>query len=188
MDPGSRIVSAWDALVRPGAAWWIVLAFAGWSVAGIAAITVVHEHQVAGRSAAFVGLTPVVGPGVTIVVTDAARPIEQEEDPSFALVQDGDLIVLNMLLWYGGARAVAINGERITAQSTITSSGPTILINGHRLVGPFHVVAVGEPDALRGVLGTGGFVERMRQNGLGIEILAQREVLVPSSRPPVDVP
>lgn len=84
------------------------------------------------------------------------------------LVQDGDLILLNMMLWYGGARAVAINGKRITAQSAIISSGPTLLINGCRTVGPFHVTAIGDPAVLRGALETrGGAVDRMQEAGLG---------------------
>jgi uncharacterized protein YlxW (UPF0749 family) len=99
------------------------------------------------------------------------------------LVQDSDLTFLVMMLWYGGARAIAINGERVTTLTTITSSGPTLLINGRRLVGPFEVVAVGDPRVLRGVLETrGGFADRMRQSGLGVRISAHPAIAVPAGR------
>lgn len=168
-------------VLRSGMALWILLAVLGWSVAGAAAFAAVREYQVVGRLSALAGLTPVSGPGIEVVLTDATHALPAGENPSLALVQDSDLFFLTMMLWYGGARAVAINGQRVTAQSTITSSGPAVLLNGHRLVGPFHVVAVGDPDVLRGVLDArGGFVERMRESGLGVEIHTRRHLVVPA--------
>jgi uncharacterized protein YlxW (UPF0749 family) len=48
----------------------------------------------------------------------SARSLQTAETLSEALVQDGDLVVLNMMLWFGGAKAVAINGERATVKSS----------------------------------------------------------------------
>ncbi len=169
------------ARLRAGPVVWIVLAVAGWATAGGLAVATVRAHQVAARFAAEAGRTPVSGPGIEIVLTDASRAPRTGENPSLALVQDSDLIFLNMMLWYGGARAVAINGERVTAQTTITSSGPTLVINRRRLVGPFHVVAVGDPRVLRGVIETrGGFADRMRESGLGVEIHTHPNLVVPA--------
>jgi uncharacterized protein YlxW (UPF0749 family) len=82
-----------------------------------------------------------------------------------------------------GPRAVAINGERVTAATTITSSGPAILINGRRFVGPFDVAAVGDPRVLQGVLETrGGFAERARDSGLGLLISVRPAITVPAGR------
>ncbi len=173
---------AWTALLRPGLALWIAL-IVGWGAAGIAAVSAVREHRAASRFATLAGFTAVRGPGIEVVVSDATRLLQQGEDPSATLVQDGDLIALNMMLWFGGAEAVAINGERVTATSTITSSGPTILINGHRTVGPFHVFAVGDPQVLREVLEIrGGLVERLRSADIGIQIVRHRELTVPAHR------
>jgi uncharacterized protein YlxW (UPF0749 family) len=164
-----------------GAVVWMLLAAAGWTAAGVASVAAVRAYQAAGRLAVEAGRTPVRGPGVEIVLSDATRPLRPGENPSLALVQDSDLIFLNMMLWYGGARAVAINGERITPQTTITSSGSTLLINRRRLVGPFHVVAVGDPQVLRGVLETrGGFVERMRESGLGVRVATRPDLVIPA--------
>ncbi len=176
---------AWARGVRPALAAWILLAVAGWAAAGVLAVIAVRERQAADRLAVDAGATPVAGPGVEIVLTDSTRTLRPGENPSMALVQDSDLVFLNMMLWYGGARAVAINGERITAQSTITSSGPTMVINRRPFVAPFRVVAVGDPKVLRGVLETrGGFVDRMREGGLGVQVTPRPDLVVPGRDAP----
>jgi uncharacterized protein YlxW (UPF0749 family) len=168
--------------VRTGMAAWVLLAVAGWMVAGIAGMSAVHARQEAGRAAALAGLTPAFGPGVEITLSDSTRALAPSDNPSEALVQDSDLLLLEMMLWYGGVRAVAINGVRITAQSTIISSGPTIVVDGHRMVAPFHVFAVGDQKLLQGVLQTrGGFLDRMREAGLGVLVTARSNVTVPAA-------
>lgn len=186
MDANARPEQVWALpsaeKLRIGAAVWILLAVVGWAAAGVAAIVAVRTHQAAGKWAAVAGLAPVTGPGIQIALTDATRALPPGENPSMALIQDSDLVFLNMMLWYGGARAVAINGERITAQSTITSSGPTLIINRRRVVGPFTVVAIGDPQVLRGVLETrGGFVDRMRESGLGVAMTSRPDLVVQAS-------
>jgi len=193
---GEVIQMAVEANVRAGHLWtarpagirggrltltaWALLAVAGWVAAGLASVISVREHQASEKLAAEAGLTPLAGPGVEIVLSDATRTVRPGGNPSMELIQDSDLIFLNMMLWYGGAGAVAINGERITAQSTITSSGPVLVINRRRIVGPFHVVAIGDPQVVRGALETrGGFVERMRQGGLGVQVIPRQHLVVP---------
>lgn len=159
----------------------LALAIVGWSIAGLVVIDDAHQRRVAHHLAATAGLTAVRGSGVEIVLTDARSASSASSDPSAGLVQDGDLILLNLMLWYGGAQAVAINGERITAQSTIVSSGPTLLVNGRRMVGPFYITAIGDPTVLRGALETrGGALYNMRQAGLGAKITLKRALIVPA--------
>lgn len=163
---------------------WVVLAMVGWVAAGVGVVVAVRAYQGTWQLAALAGLTPVHGQGIEVVVSDGERRLRPKENPSVVLVQEGDLIFLNMMLWYGGARGVAINGERITAESTITSSGPTLLINGRRVVGPFHVLAIGDPDVLRGTLeARGGFMDRMLQAGLGVAIATEENLTVPARTP-----
>lgn len=166
-------------LRRPSLTWALSLALVGWSVAGVAVLGDVQEHQVARSLAAAAGLTAIPGSGIEIVLTDAASASSSGADPRVALVQDGDVVLLNMMLWYGGAQAVAVNGERITAQTTIVSSGPTLLINGRRTVGPFHVTAIGDPVVLRGsVEARGGVLDSLRQSGLGVHVTTKRAMVV----------
>lgn len=167
---------------RAGLTLWVLVALAGWGAAGAGVAAVMRAHQASSHLAALSGLTAVQGAGIEVVVTDSVA--RGRGSPSVVLVQDGDLVFLNMMLWYAGARAVAINGERITAQSTITSSGPTVMINGRRMVGPFQVLAVGDPDVLRGVLeARRGVVDRMRDAGLRVDIVTRGILTVPAATP-----
>lgn len=158
---------------------------AAWTVASASAFAAVAEHRRAGRLAAFAGLTDVRGPGLEIQLVDA-RPPSRSLPHGAALVTDGDLIFLNMLLWYGGTRAVAINDQRVTAQTSITSSGPVILINGRRITAPFRITAVGDPGTLRAVLSQGGLLEQMRRAGIGARITDRGALVVPPWRPPAN--
>jgi uncharacterized protein YlxW (UPF0749 family) len=170
---------SWLRGLRAGLAPWILLAVAGWTVAGVAAAAAVRAHQASDRLASLAGLTPVIGPGIEITLSDSTRTLGPDQNPSEALVQDSDLLLLEMLLWYGGARGVAVNGARITARTTILSSGPTIVIDGRRMVAPFHITAVGDPQLLLSVLQTrGGFLDRMHESGLGVNVATRSRVVV----------
>ena len=171
-------------LTAPGSA-WILLTVAAWTVASAAVFAAVAEHGRAARLAAFAGLTTVRGRGVEIVLVDA-RPRVPSPARQDALVTDGDLIFLNMLLWYGGTRAVAINNERVTAQTSITSSGPVILINGRRIAPPFRIAAIGDPATLRAVLTQGGLLEQMRRAGIKTQISDRGALDVPAWHPAED--
>jgi hypothetical protein len=178
---GSSVRARASILRRTGLMWTLTLALAGWSVAGVAVLGDVQEHHVARRLAAAAGLTAISGPGIDIVLTDASGAFSSSADPSAALVQDGDVVSLNMMLWYGGAQAVAVNGARITAQSTIVSSGPTLVIDGRRMVGPFHVSAIGDPVVLRGTVeARGGVLDDLRRAGLGVRVTTSRAMVVPA--------
>lgn len=162
----------------------LAVAVAGWGAAAMLAKSAAQASRTSGRLAALAGLTPVSGPGIEVVLKDASGTSKPGTNPNVGLIQDQDLLVLTMMLWYGGARAIDINGERIVAQTTITSSGPTILVNSRRLVGPFVVRAVGAPAVLRGSLEAhGGFVERMREMGLPVTVTTRQSIKIPAWNP-----
>ena len=185
---------------------WMLLAVAGWVTAIALALVAAVEWRRAEHVAGLAGMTALSGRGVEIVLNDSrqvsvsgARPTGQTAPasqptqrapqgprPAQAVVTDGDLILLNMLLWYGGTRAVAINNQRITAQTTITSSGPAILITGTRIVGPFRIVALGDPDTLKGVLAEAGAIEQMRSAGITVTVSAPPTVHIPPWQPGTD--
>jgi uncharacterized protein YlxW (UPF0749 family) len=173
---------SWVRGLRTGVTGWMLLAVAGWIFAGIVGVSAVRVHQETARMAVLAGLTPVSGAGVEVTLSDSTRALAPAENPSEALVQDSDLLLLEMMLWYGGARAVAVNGVRITAETPIISSGPTVVVDGHRMVAPFQVSAVGDQRLLQGVLQTrGGFLDRMRESGLGVQVVARSYVTVPAT-------
>lgn len=96
-------------------------------------------------------------------MSDATQPISVNASPALAHVHAGDLL-LEMTLWYGGARAIAVNGARLMTESTIMSEDESVVVDGRPIGRPVHILAIGNPDLLRGVLLTrGGAVERIRE-------------------------
>jgi uncharacterized protein YlxW (UPF0749 family) len=92
-----------------------------------------------------VGLGPVTGPGVVIVVDDAPTTAEDARDQ----VLDLDLQVLANGLWASGAEAVSINGHRLSALTAIRGAGDAITVDYRSLTRPYRVEAVGDPRTLQ---------------------------------------
>lgn len=92
-----------------------------------------------------VGVDPVTGPGVVIVVDDAPSTDDDARDQ----VLDLDLQVLANGLWQSGAEAVAINGHRLSALTAIRGAGDAITVDYRSLTRPYRVEAVGDPRTLQ---------------------------------------
>ena len=70
-------------------------------------------------------------------------------------------------LWSVGAEAIAVNGQRLTAQSAIRSAAGAILVNYRPLKPPYRVEAIGPPDladAVRGDPGCPGVGQCLRRS------------------------
>jgi uncharacterized protein YlxW (UPF0749 family) len=95
------------------------------------------------------GLAPVRGPGARITIGDGPTPVDPVtgERKTEARVKDTDLQLAANALWAGGAEAIAINGQRLTATSTIRQAGEAILVDFRPVTTPYEVVAIG-PDTL----------------------------------------
>jgi uncharacterized protein YlxW (UPF0749 family) len=94
------------------------------------------------------GLAPVRGDGATVTLTDGPTPIDPltGERKTEARVKDTDLQLAANALWAGGAEAIAINGQRLTATSTIRQAGEAILVDFRPVTSPYEVVALGPED------------------------------------------
>jgi uncharacterized protein YlxW (UPF0749 family) len=95
------------------------------------------------------GLGPVRGPGAKITIKDgptSTDPLTGQQNLQ-ALVKDTDLQLACNALWSQGAEAIAINGQRLTATSTIRQAGEAILVDFQPVTSPYEVVAIG-PDTL----------------------------------------
>lgn len=103
------------------------------------------------------GLLAVRGPGLTVTAGDAA-PTEQTDPVTGQKVTlppdengritDRDLQILVNALWAVGAEAIAINGRRLTATSTIREAGGAILVDFFAVTSPYAIEAIGDPDRL----------------------------------------
>jgi len=91
------------------------------------------------------GLAPVRGSGARVTVGDGPTPIDPltGERKSEARVRDTDLQLATNALWAAGAEAIAVNGQRLTATSTIRQAGEAILVDFRPVTTPYQVVAIG---------------------------------------------
>jgi uncharacterized protein YlxW (UPF0749 family) len=89
----------------------------------------------AARLAAAAGLTPVVGPAVTVSLDDAPRDVVQRDlaagaAPDDLVIHQQDVQGVVNALWAGGAQAMTIMGQRVVATSAVRCVGNTLLLHG----------------------------------------------------------
>lgn len=105
------------------------------------------------------GVTKVSGGGAVVKLTDAPPPVDpitgQSTGTNLGKVQDRDLQAVVNELWYDGAEAISINGERLTALSTIRTAGQTILVDFRPVTSPYEVSAIGPGDLNKRFAGSG---------------------------------
>lgn len=120
------------------------------------------------------------GPGVEVTINDSAKPLAKGENPNIAIVHNEDLLKIVNELRAAGAEALALNDQRLVEGSEITCAGPTILVNKSRLVPPFVLRAIGDPETMMAALHLrGGVVEYLQFYGIQVNITEKPNVLVP---------
>jgi uncharacterized protein YlxW (UPF0749 family) len=103
------------------------------------------------------GLLAVRGPGLEVTVGDA--PPTRATDPVTGQQQtiqpdengritDRDLQIVVNALWAAGAEAVAVDGRRLTATTTIREAGGAILVDFFAVTSPYAIEAIGDPDRM----------------------------------------
>jgi uncharacterized protein YlxW (UPF0749 family) len=97
------------------------------------------------------GLASVRGAGAKIMLGDGPTPVNPVtgERNLVARVKDTDLQLATNALWSQGAEAISINGQRLTATTTIRQAGEAILVDQQPVSTPYEVLAIG-PDDLAG--------------------------------------
>lgn len=119
-------------------------------------VATLRERQLGGAAVARLrnleaatGLAPVRGGGARITLTDGPTAIDPltGERKTEAQVKDTDLQFAANALWSGGAEAIAVNGQRLTATSTIRQAGEAILVDFRPVTSPYELVAIG-PEKL----------------------------------------
>lgn len=127
------------------------------------------------------GLLPLTGPGVTVTMADSTRPVLPGENPNYFIIHDEDVLrVVNELL-LGGAEAIAINGQRLTARSEIHCAGPVVIINKVRTAPPVVIQAVGPADELeRAIMMKGGPAESLLEWGIAVTSRKEQKLQLPA--------
>jgi uncharacterized protein YlxW (UPF0749 family) len=83
------------------------------------------------------------GPGI-VITADGSKDGSDE-----GRITDQDLQILVNGLWYAGAEAVAVNGNRIGALTSIRTAGDAITVNFRSIGPPYTVVALGDAETLQ---------------------------------------
>lgn len=123
------------------------------------------------------GTIPVEGPGVTIQWANGNAPAAYQ-------LTDIDLLLLVNELRAAGAEAIAINGQRITAQTEIRSAANYVLINETQSNAPFVIQVIGQPSTLANALTlSGGLYDESQQEGLSMTINKNNHIVIPAAPP-----
>ena len=126
-----------------------------------------------------IGMTEVTGPGVIITLKDGNGISTTTLDPSMLLVHDLDVLsVINELI-NAGAEAISINEQRWVITTAISCRGNTIDINGERIGAPFTIKAIGLPEYLSGLERVGGYLEKMKGDGVNVKLEKSNEIRIP---------
>ena len=109
------------------------------------------------------GLTPVVGPGIAVILQDSKPPSNRQFEIENYIIHDITLQRLMNELNASGAEAISINGQRVTSRTAIRCVGPTALVNNVPLASPYEVRAIGDANTMIGALNIpDGFMQYMR--------------------------
>jgi uncharacterized protein YlxW (UPF0749 family) len=136
------------------------------------------------------GSTAVVGPGLTVTVTDPgvgpnlSDVSKQRVSGSRQIILDRDLQLVVNSLWASGAEAIAIDGARIGPNVTIRQAGGAILIDNNPTSSPYTIVAVGPPKAMREVFENSPGLHRLRllevSYGVGVTVNVSDSLSLPA--------
>ena len=126
--------------------------------------------------AAEAAATAVAGAGVVVTVDDAADASADSLDR----VLDRDLQDIVNALWRGGAVAVGVNDQRLTATTAIRGAGEAILVNYQPLTRPYRVSAVAADGTPIDVTGVTSLLDSLSRDYGLVTDLADGDVALPA--------
>ncbi len=131
--------------------------------------------------AAQAGASGVTGSGLRVKVSDASTIPDDIRDASAYRISDTDLQLLVNALWSAGAEAIAVNGNRVVATTSIRAAGETIVVNFRPLSPPYRLDAIGADST---AFGRSEIAVRMRRwhtlFGLGFSTRKNGNLTVPA--------
>jgi uncharacterized protein YlxW (UPF0749 family) len=150
----------------------------------------------ADRLAAAAGLTPVVGPSVTVALSDAPRSVQQSDldagaSPDDLVIHQQDVQGVVNAMWAGGASGMTIMGQRVVATTAVRCVGNTLLLHGRVFGPPFVITAVGDVNRIKSALAADPDVQIFQQYvaayGLGYRMTTAARVTLPTYDGPLEL-
>lgn len=133
------------------------------------------------------GRTAVTGPGVTVALTDApaGAALREGVQPDDLVVHQQDLQAVINALWAGGAEAMALQDQRVTATTAFRCVGNVLSLGGRVYSPPYEVRAIGDPRALRAALEASPDIRRYQEwvaeVGLGYSVTTSDDLELPAA-------
>lgn len=123
----------------------------------------------------YAGLTTVSGSGIDIGLDDAQK---KYESMSTFIVHDIYINEIINILRIAGAQAISVNGERIVAMSETLCLGPSIRVNNTKLFAPYHIEAIGDPQALLAAVKSSAIYETMLKENLIVDPVIKEQIVI----------
>ncbi|MGI6686304.1 MAG: DUF881 domain-containing protein [Bacillota bacterium] len=134
------------------------------------------------------GQTNVSGPGIVIVLDDNTAGAEAARINNPELYNPEDFIVHDKNLLYlisalrGKAEALAINNQRLAANSDIRCVGTVIMVNSSRLAPPYEIRAIGDPLLLEAAVLNSDEYIYLKSREMPITITKTDEISLPGMK------
>ncbi|MET4559294.1 uncharacterized protein YlxW (UPF0749 family) [Lysinibacillus parviboronicapiens] len=120
------------------------------------------------------------GKGIRITLQDGDYD-PKSVNPNDYIVHESHVFKLLNELKISGAQAIAINGQRITANSYIRCNGPVITIDGKQHPAPFVIEAVGDSSTLSASLNlSGGVVDQLLNDNIVVSLEENQKLIMPN--------
>lgn len=123
------------------------------------------------------GMVAVNGKGIIVTLNDnkMAQAEELQSEEAY-LVHDRDILMVVNELRASGAEAIAVNDQRLTANSEIRCVGTTIMVNSIKIPAPYVIKAIGDPNGLESSLRMrGGVIETYLEPWIEVSIKKEEQ-------------
>lgn len=119
------------------------------------------------------------GKGVRITLQDGDYD-PKSLNPNDYIVHESHVFKLLNELKISGAQAIAINGQRVMANSYIHCNGPVITIDGTQHPAPFVIEAIGNAETLMASLNlNGGVVDQLLNDNIVVSLEESQKLTMP---------
>ncbi|MEE3806909.1 DUF881 domain-containing protein [Lysinibacillus fusiformis] len=119
------------------------------------------------------------GKGIRVTLQDGDYD-PKSLNPNDYIVHESHVFKLLNELKISGAQAIAINGQRVMANSYIRCNGPVITIDGTQHPAPFVIEAVGDSETLMASLNlNGGVVDQLLNDNIIVSLEENQKLTMP---------
>lgn len=138
------------------------------------------------------GLTALKGPGVRVTLTDAPRTDHDPDvDQNILVVHQQDIQAYVNALWAGGAEAISLQGQRLTATTGIKCVGNSVVLDGVPYSPPYVIEAIGDTPRMNRSMSespdTSSYAEYSKTFNLGLKIEQLSSVKVKAYANPIEL-